>query len=190
MRIRFGSVLLLLFFMIFDGCLFNDENEEDPADYYVFIEQHSTSHGDLISGPEPPLLQIDFPTYNFNPETKTLKGLIDFEINDDLKVIFGSGGCLSGTAGGGCATGLSGIYQIPFDRGNFELLKLEVDGDVIFMYKNEVYSLAVGEEWKVANTRIDTIDVKGQLSISEITDIDRISNFGSLKKEGIIIWEW
>lgn len=180
---------LLSFVFIFFSCSIGD-NEIVDSDYFLFIEQHNETSGELISGPEPPLLHVDFPTYTFNTETKGLNGVINFEINDRLKLIYGSGGCLSGTAGGGCATGLSGIYEIPFKVYGFEILKLEEDGTAIFLYLNEVYDLAPGEEWNQEITRMDTVKVNGELSISKITLTDRITNFGLLKKSDIIPWNW
>jgi len=176
--------------LFLNSCIFNDDDENDKNSNYVFIEQHKSIHGDLISGQEPPLLQIDFPTYQFNNEIKSLNGVIDFDIDSKLKVIYGSGSCLSGTAGNGCATGLTGIYEIPFMRNNFELLKLEDDGTAIFIYDEEVHSLLAGEIWEEIETRFDTINNEEEISISEITTTNRITNFGSASKADIIAWEW
>ncbi len=89
---------------------------------------------------------IDFPTYSFDSDIRTLKGIIDFEISNDLKLIYGSGSCLSGTAGGGCGTGLSAIYAIPYERGSFELLKTETDGNIIALFENEVISSSINRD--------------------------------------------
>jgi hypothetical protein len=97
---------------------------------------------------------------------------------------------LSGTAGAGCGTGLSGIYQIPYKQQNFEVLKLEDNGNVIFIYKDEVFNLAPGDEWNSEISRLDSININGELSISKITETDRISNYGLLKKADIDIWKW
>lgn len=167
-----------------------DDNDNPFSNSYVFVEQHSVTSGTLISGPEPPPLMIDFSTYIFKDELSILTGVIDFEISDNLKLVYGSGECLTGTAGGGCGTGLTGVYEIPFERGNFELLKLENNGNIVFTYKDEAHSLKPGEEWISETTRMDTIDFGEELSISEITKIDRITNFGILKKENIEVWEW
>lgn len=188
MRVRTAFVFLFPFFFGFYSCFF--DNEDPAKQECVFIEQHANTDGVLISGPEPPLLMVDFPTYSYDEETKTLTGLIDFEISKDLKLIFGSGGCLSGTAGGGCGTGLSAVYEIPYKRNSFEILKLEENGDLVFIYNDEVYSLSPGQEWKTETTRTDTIDVEGVPSINLITETDRITHYGFIKKEDIVIWEW
>lgn len=181
--------VLLVSFLSILSCS-KDDNEIVGTDYFLFIEQHNETSGELISGTVPPLLQIDFPTYTFNSETDTLTGVVNFDINKDLKIIYGSGVCLSGTAGGGCGTGLSGIYQIPFKHQNFEVLKLDEDGTVFFIYKDEVYNLAPGEEWNSEISRMNTIPIDEELSISKITETDRITNYGLLKKSDIIEWKW
>ena len=190
MKTQYPTLLILLSYFILFSCNKKEDIEIIESDNYIFIEQHSNDHGEHISGPQPPLLQIDFPTYSYDFKTKTLNGIIDFEINSDLKLVYGSGTCLSGTAGSGCGTGLSGVYEIPYERGNFELLKVDTDGSVIVIYKDEVIDIQSGEEWKVETVRMDTTEVDGQMSISEITHTDRISNFGVLKKADIISWEW
>jgi hypothetical protein len=189
MKFRYPSIFFILTILLFNACQ-KDDNEVVVSDDYIFIEQLSVTHGEHISGPERPLLTIDFPTYSFDSDTRTLKGIIDFEINNDLKLIYGSGTCLSGTAGEGCGTGLSAIYTIPYERGSFELLKTETDGNIIALFENEVINLAAGEEWVFETVSRDTTEVDGQISISEITRNDRITNFGFLKKSDIISWEW
>jgi hypothetical protein len=190
MRINISTFLTLLLLTFCFGSCNKDDNEIIESDNYIFIEQHTTSHGEHISGPVPPLQTIDFLTYSYNTETKILNGIIDFEINKDLKLVYGSGTCLSGTAGEGCGTGLSAIYAIPYERGSFELLKTETDGNIIALFENEVINLAAGEEWLFETVSRDTTEVDGQISISEITRNDRITNFGFLKKSDIISWEW
>lgn len=107
-----------------------------------------------------------------------------------MKMIYGSGGCLSGTAGTGCGTGLTGVYEVPFVRGSFELLKLDDAGNVVFMYKGDVHSLQPGEDCRNETTRLDTVMVDNEISISKITTTDRIINFGFQNKSDIQQWEW
>lgn len=186
---KFRSIIFnLTLFIGFTSCDLTDKPEGD--DSYVFVEHHIHTHGDLLSGPEPPLLQIDFPTYRFDADSGILDGIIDFDIDGNLKIIFGSGSCLSGTAGGGCGTGLSGINTIPFQRGNFEILKMDTDGKIVFEYDNEVHALNAGEEWKMELFYNDTVNMDGSMSISKITKTDRISNFGYLEKSKIRKWQW
>jgi hypothetical protein len=183
-----SNIFFLILFFGFTGCDLNEEPEGTGS--CLFVEHHMHTHGDLLSGPEPPLLQIDFPTYNFNVDSGILTGIFDFDIDGNLKIIFGSGGCLSGTAGGGCGTGLNGINAIPFQRGNFEILKMDTDGKIVFEYDNEVHALNAGEEWKTELSYNDTVIVEGVKSISKITETDRITNFGFLDKSKIRKWQW
>ena len=175
-------------FMAFAGCDINGETEDKVN--YLFVEHQIQKHGVLLSGPEPPLWQIDFPTYSFNADSGILTGIFNFEVDDNLKIIFGSGTCLSGTAGGGCGTGLSGVNSIPFQRENFEILKTDEKGKIIFEYNNKVYALNAGEEWKTEVTGNDTVLVNKTKSISKITVTDRITNFGFIDKSKIRQWEW
>lgn len=182
------SILTAFLLLISVSC---SKDDHDPSlDSYLFLEQHTTVSGELISGPEPPLLQIDFPTYTFDETTGILDGVINFTTDDKLKMIYGSGTCLSGTAGGGCGTGLTGVYSVPFQRGTFELLKLDEDGNVVFMYNNEVHDLKPGEEWSEQTTRLDTVMVDTEISISSITTTERMKNYGFREKVNIQKWEW
>ncbi|MGE0019623.1 MAG: hypothetical protein AB7S72_08160 [Draconibacterium sp.] len=186
---NFRSIFFLLtLFIGFTSCDLNGEPEGTGS--YLFVEHHIHTHGDLLSGPEPPSLQIDFPTYRFDVDSGILDGIIDFDIDNNLKIIFGSGGCLSGTAGGGCGTGLNGITSIPFKRGSFEILKMDDDGKIVFEYDDEVYALNAGGEWESEVSYNDTVDLDGVKSISRITETDRITNFGFIEKSKIRKWEW
>lgn len=181
------------FFVLFlvlalNACIFN--NDDDKPKSYLFVEQFTQTDGVLISGPEPPSMQIDFPTYRYDSGLRTLNGIIDFEINKDLRFIYGSGTCLSGTAGGGCGTGLTGVYEIPFEQGAFEMLKIEDDGTIRFIYEDEVFSLGVNDEHAVVTSYMDTTDMDGVNSISEITSTLTISNFGFINEEDVVPWEW
>jgi hypothetical protein len=183
-----SSFLILLIIFITISC--DKETDEVSSANHLFIEQHRHSHGELISGPEPPSIQIDFPTYSFDPDSGKLHGIINFNIDNSLEVIFGSGTCLTGTAGGGCGTGLTGIYKVPFTKGNFELLKFDETGRIVFEYKSEVYSLNAGGEWTSVKTYFDTTNYNGLISISKITDTDRITNFGFIESQNISEWVW
>lgn len=200
---KFLSMIFFLFLFIwFFGCDINEEPEEG-AIKYLFVEHHIRKHGVLLSGPQPPLLQIDFPTYILNTDSAILTGMIDFKIDDNLKIIFGSGTCLSGTAGGGCGTVLSGVYSLPFkrempkkdekgkivseylQRGKFEILKLHEKGKIDFEYYNTVNALNAGEEWIKEIIYNDTIAVNEKQSISKIKVTERIINFGFIESSKI-----
>ena len=187
MKIRtmaFSTILLFSFF----ACNLNGENE--GSGNYLFVEHLVLTDGELVSGPERPPLMIDFPTYYFVADSGILRGVVDFNIDDNLQIVLGSGSCLSGQAGGGCGTGLNGITSIPYKKGNFELLKLDENGKIIFEYKGEAYSLNAGEDWKSETSFNDTAMVNGEKSIVKKTVIDRISNLGFQEKSKIRKWDW
>jgi len=186
MRVLF-RIITVLFLFISGSC--NKEEYRPSVDQYLFLEQNTSISGELVSGPEPPELQIDFPTYDFNKETGILEGIITFTIDDNLKMIYGSGTCLSGTAGGGCGTGLTGINRVPFESYNFELLKMDEAGNVVFKYKGGLYDLKAGEEWTNQTSNLDTMTIGNELSISAITTTETISNFGFQNKSKIQNWQ-
>ncbi|WP_321343456.1 hypothetical protein [uncultured Draconibacterium sp.] len=185
---NYKLLFILPLFLLLGSCIFDNDNDEPMS--YLFVEGFTQVNGVLISGPEPPALQIDFPTYRFDEDLNTLNGIINFNINKDLKFIYGGGECLSGTAGSGCASGLTGVYEIPFENSSFEVLKIEDNGTIRFIYDDEVYSLAVYEERSVVTSYLDTTDVDGVNSISVITSTHTISNFGFIDEEDILSWEW
>ena len=182
------SIITVLFLLISNSC--NKEENNLSVDQYLFLEHHITVSGELISGPEPPTLQIDIPTYSYNSETGMLEGIITFRIDDNLKLIFGSGTCLSGTAGEGCGNGLTGVYRIPFEHYNFEFMKIDETGNVVFKYQGELLDLKEGEVHTKQTTRLDTVMVDTEMSISTITTTESISNFGFQNKSNIQKWEW
>ena len=187
MKIR-ACIFSLILVLGYTSCNLNDET--DGTDNYLFVEHLVLTDGELVSGPERPSLMIDFPTYYFVADSGVLRGVINFKINDDLQIVLGSGSCLSGQAGGGCGTGLNGITSIPYKKGNFELLKLDENGKIIFEYKGEAYSLNAGEDWKLETSFNDTAMVNGEKSIVKKTVIDRISNLGFQEKSKIRKWDW
>ncbi|HYQ58325.1 MAG TPA: hypothetical protein VEP89_13370 [Draconibacterium sp.] len=182
-------LIVVIVLLAATACIFSDEDDKEPQSY-LFIENLNETNGVLISGPEPASLQIDFPTYRYDENLKTLNAIIDFEIYNDLKFIYGSGDCLSGTVGGGCATGLTGVYGVPFERGSFEVLKIEDDGTIRYIYEDEVFSLGINEQHVVVTTYMDTADVDGLSSISEVTETQTISNYGYINEADIISWDW
>lgn len=187
MRVVIGLATILLL-LVSISC--NEEVNDPTLEQYLFLEQHTAVSGVLISGPEPPVLHIDFPTYNFDATSGILNGIVDFNINDNLKMIYGSGTSLLGTAGSGSATGLTGVYEIPYVRGSFELLKLDDVGNVVFMYNDAVHNLKPGEVWTDESSLLDTVMVDNEISISEITTSERITNYGFQLKSNIQEWEW
>lgn len=186
MKITYLQIIFLFIIIFSLSC--NKEEFPGKTNCYLLLERLVLEDGKLISGPLPPKLQIDFPTYSYDETTKILEGLLDFEINKDLQIIYGSGACLAGAAGGGCGTALHGIYNLPYTLGNIEIQNLGEDGSVSFRYNGLQKTLLSEEEWITEISKIDTIEFDGQISIIETNITETISNFGILKKSDIISW--
>ena len=150
---------------------------------YVFIDHHIHTYGELIEGSYPSLM-VDFPTYNFNKETGSLSGMINFDINETLKAVYGGGISLSGAAGGGAATGLSGVYELPYEKGGITILKIDSDGTAYIVYKGVSIILKNDEEWVNITSRVD-IQETGK---AKLTETDKIVNYGILDKSKIEKW--
>ena len=154
------------------------------TDQYVFIDHHIHTHGELIAGVYGEMM-IDFPTYRFHQDTGTLEGIIGFEIDEELKVIFGGGSSLSGCAGGGAATRLTGIYEVPYEHNGFKIVRIGPDGTTNLEYEGESIVLTSGEEWVKEESRFD---VQPPFGLARLTTTDKIVNYGILDKSGIEEW--
>ncbi len=157
-----------------------------PSNKYIFLDQHAQIDGKIIEGGGTcagPL--IDFLNHSFNKETKVVSGMINFEAtNEKLKVVFGSGLSLSGGAGGGISTELTGIYEIPYKNSKIEINKVDSEGTIYFLYKGKEITLKSGEEWKEVKTEI----IRRESCERKDTITDRIINYGILDKDKIQSW--
>jgi hypothetical protein len=149
----------------------------------LFLDEHRHVDGKAVEGSCGGLM-IDFPTYRFDEETRTLSGMLNFEVNDSLKVVYGSGLSLSGDAGGGAATRLTGVYGLPYEDGPLTILAVREDGTVELVYKNENIKLGVGEAWSSVN--VSVVDKGGCRIRENVTDW--IVNYGFIEKEDIVGW--
>ena len=152
---------------------------------FVFVEHMIRVHGELIEG-DYPRKMIDFPTYRFDQKTGILKGIIVFSVNESLKAVFGSGLGLSGAAGGGASTGLSGVYRLPYEEEGLRIVSIDSDGTVHIEYKNESIVLKSGEEWVKTTSEIDVKEFRGQKGKARLTTTDRIVNYGILDNSNLV----
>jgi len=149
---------------------------------YVFLELWTHRSGEVIEGrcmgP-----RIDHPTYYFNEKEGILGGAIDFEINESLKIIYGRGIDLSGAAGGGAASKLSGIYRLPYtdEVENLTIKELGDDGTLTLIYQGKEITLKAKESWKTTKVEIANWEI---CKVKLITKIE-IKNYGILDKEKI-----
>jgi hypothetical protein len=81
------------------------------VDQYAFLDHHMYYSGTLVGG-KCPMASIDFSTYRLDTGTGTLEGIVPFEVNDSLTLIYGESTSLEGdtaTAVRECSWG-----RIPF----------------------------------------------------------------------------
>lgn len=191
----FTRILVLMLLLPAVGC--NDD--DDSPEFFLFVENFEYSTGVWLSGPQPPNLQIDFPTYRYHEQTNMLEGDMDFELTKAIKLIYGSGVALGGDTGGGSASSLSEINDLPFERGVFTLHEIASDGSILLTCKDSLFTLAVNEKYIETKTYNDTIFFSGETlsgeessdtCITQITDTRVISNFGFIPRENIQPWEW
>ena len=152
---------------------------------FVFVEHSIRIHGELIEG-DYPRKMIDFPTYRYDQKTGILRGLIGFGVNESLKAVFGSGLGLSGAAGGGAATGLSGVYKLPYEEEGLKIVSIDSDGTVHIEYNNESIVLKIGEEWVKTTSETDVKEFSGQKGKAKLTTTDRIMNYGILDNLNLV----
>jgi len=81
---------------------------------------------------------------------------------------------LTGDAGGGGASGVSGIYNLPYQYDPVMFTKINTDGSVNMKRQDSVFILAIGKEWNVTTSRLDTTDT----GIALLTGTERITNYG------------
>lgn len=168
-----------------------EKNQEEDwiisSDKCVFVDHHINTNGELLEGNYQGGLNIDFPTYKFDKTTKILKGELDFEINKSLKIIYGNGRSLSGVVGAGAATGLYGVYELPYAKGKFEIKEIESNGTVHIQYNDSLIILKSNEEWVGISSEIDTQDFGEGIAKANIITTDKIVNYGIIGKSEIEI---
>jgi len=152
------------------------------TDQYVFVEISTNTQGELIEG-NYPFIYIDFPGYFL--AGGALTGQFDFTIDEALKVIYGSYESLSGCAGSGISSGLSGVYTLPYEKNGFKLLGIQPDGTAQIEYNGESIILKSGESWEKTTSKIDIKESEGQSGTAKLTITDKIVNYGILDKSKI-----
>ena len=149
-----------------------------PADKYLFIDHHIHVAGECVEGECDPGPMVDFPTYDLDPETGVLQSWVAFEVKEGLMVVYGDGVSLSGAAGGGAATGLTGVYTLPAQLDNLRIVQVDLDGTAHLEYGGRSLALVPGQEWLETTEETQTQE-GGQL---KLTTADRFYNYGILDK--------
>ncbi len=198
MQRRFSAsaivILMLLVVPTGAGCMqganIPAEDPPVPPGTGPYIDHHIHRHGEALEEGYP-IIAIDFPTYTFDNETRTLSGLLTFEVDQSLIAVYGSGLSLSGDAGIGAATGLSGVYSIPYEADDSLVIRnVTPNGTAWIEYQNTTITLAANETWENISVRVEeepTYDgiETGRQGHLKITETDTITNYGLLEREEI-----
>lgn len=185
--IIFGLAVLML---IGSGCITESEanisqkvTKKLSPSKYVFIEGYIWTNQEVIEGALS-VREIDFSDYRFHDDTGALSGKIDFEVNESLKAVYGSGRTLSGD-GSGYGSSLYGVYDLPYSHNSFILLKIDSDGTAHIRYNDASIVLSPGEKWVNQSSEIWESQFGGQLAKVNITINETITNYGILDKSKI-----
>ncbi len=189
---RFKNILFAVFLLL-GGVLVSscDKEEEEvwpiSTKDFVFIEHSIVTQGQLLQTPydnDGP--HLEFPTYSYNAATKILTGLINFNISDDLKVVFGNSKSMTGFAGTGTASGLTGLTRLPYKYEQLEISKIDADGTAYINYKGEAFVLKSGEYWSEETSEIVTQQHGDRTGKINKVTTDKITNFGIWEKTKIV----
>jgi hypothetical protein len=104
------------------------------------------ANGTVING-SVPFRSVDFPGYWFNENTRTLKGNIDFEINDQLLLVYGDSLTLQGNFGAGTGNKLYGIYSFPAKTDQAIIYYVDGYGNIGMYVNDRSIILRPGQEY-------------------------------------------
>ncbi len=128
-----------------------------------------------------PAIKIDLPTYRFNAKTGILEGIVPFEINESLMIIYGRGSSISGDLGGGSSSILRGAYGIPCSFDTFTIEGFTENGSVYMKYNNDTLALKPGERW----TDIRFVNESTPIYSMVKTITETITYYGTMQKSQI-----
>jgi parallel beta-helix repeat protein len=163
--------------------------ETIPPDKYLFIEKWRQWIVEVLEGDFG--LCIDFPTYYYDASTSELYpyGPSKIVVNESLVGVYGSGTSLhviNGT-GGGAASGLDGIYSLPFNDSysGLTIVNITANGNANVRFGSMTRVLSPGEEWRTTESQVRRSEETGAL-INE-TFVTVITNFGLWEKSKFYI---
>jgi len=166
------SILSMLYMT--DGLIASDSL---PSREHLFIEFWEHQDGKLINGKAYKMM-IDFPTYSLENGSLTSIGPID--VGPAAMAIFGTGSSLSGDMGGGAASGLVTVTELPYFIGSYFSLNISITqivGEIVTLdLSGRQMRLEPGESWK--KERTDTEEI--QDSLMKVTTTLTVSNHGKV----------
>ena len=160
-----------------------------PSDKYIFIDHHVSRSGEAVNGSCGPGMMIDFPMYSFSKETGELSGMSarDLTVNESLKIVYGDGVSIGGALGGGASTYLTGIYALPFTKGEIIITGSTPDALTIMANGNETIALPAGETRTRISEKTETREFPGSSGACTVKIVTKetIYNAGILEKSRI-----
>jgi hypothetical protein len=164
------------------GCIQSQQRTAGmpQAGEYAFLDHHIYYNGMLVSGTCPPTA-INFSTYRLETETGSLEGLVPFEVNDSLLIIYGESTTLSGDYGTGGSGMIDGAYALPHTSGNLTVNGFTSDGTMYLTYHNQTIALEPGTQWTDISTGTE---VTTACTINRTTT-DILTYYGNYQKSTI-----
>jgi hypothetical protein len=181
-RLSLCTLLLALAFVGVSGCILSQARPSGmpQGDQYAFLDHHTYYSGTLVEG-KCPLVPINFSTYHFDTGTGTLEGIVPFEVNDSLTLIYGESTSLSGDYGNGSLGMISGGYSLPYTSGNMTVNGFTSDGTLYITYRNQTIALESGKQLTDITTGTDRTDA----CTINWTAADTITYYGNYQKSSI-----
>lgn len=173
-------IVIALAFLGVSGCVQQRTAGMPQAGEYAFLDHQIYDNGKLVSGTCPPVA-INFSTYNLATDTGSLEGLVPFEVNDSLLLIYGERTTLSGDYGTGGSGMLDGAYALPHTSGNITINGITSDGTMYLTYHNQTIALEPGTQW----TDISTGTEMTTTCTINRTTTDILTYYGNYQKSAI-----
>lgn len=192
-----------LYFFLVTMLFLSSCQKDDPMWFdneYVFLEQHLSEYSEFVKGDFWSHLCIDFPMYQFDSNTGTIVCVGDFDMTKKTRMVLGMGMSASGVASSGAGTGVDEVHNLPYERYNLTVERIDEDGTVYFSYKDSSMVLSPDEEWLTVTTKMDTSTWENfnpetgteytDTIIVKWTYTDRVTNWGKLEKENLEIFSF
>lgn len=157
-----------------------------PTDKYIFIETWTTWDVEVLEGRW--TLHIDFPTYlYYGGKLEIRESDPQIATKPTFLTLWGDGISLRvvNDSGGGTASDIRGVYELPFrpkDNEYFQLLRIEPDGTVVTRFHGKQLTLKQNESWHITTEPQIKQVFSGTIKESFT---HTIRNFGLLSKRDI-----
>lgn len=176
-----GAVIVLLLLVVSAGCTGSQRPEGlPPSGQYAFLDHQVIYTGTLVNG-TCPAPAINVSPYIFDADSKTLAGIVPFEVNESLFLVYGESTTLSGAYGRGGYGELSGAYALPYTNGNLTVSGFTKDGTMYLSYNNRTIALAPGMQWMDVSSGMETT----RACTVNRTVADIITYYGNYPQSGI-----